>query len=190
MIADTAQEDGFIPKEQIIHSALVYEGRCFAVESAQVRMGSDGELHDREWMRHSGGAAIVACHQGKICLVKQWRQSAERYFYEIPAGRRDPGEEFIETAARELEEETGYRASRLEWILEIYGSPGCTDERTNIYLAHGLEQRLQILDPGEYLRADWYPICDVLTAIEHGSIHDAKTVAGILAAQRHGYLDT
>ena len=173
--------------ESVVRTDRAWEGRIFSVELLEVEL-SDGSRDAREVVRHHGGAGVVAVMGGRVCLVKQYRVALGRMTLEIPAGKVDPSEPRDVCAARELTEETGLVAERLELLTESYGAPGFTNEHTSVYFAHGLTQGEAALDEGEFLNVVWVPLSDALEAIRAGLIDDAKTVSGILAAKAYGML--
>ncbi|HIZ17574.1 MAG TPA: NUDIX hydrolase [Candidatus Olsenella stercoravium] len=173
--------------ESVVRTDRAWEGRIFSVELLEVEL-SDGSRDAREVVRHHGGAGVVAVMGGRVCLVKQYRVALGRMTLEIPAGKVDPSEPRDVCAARELTEETGLVAERLELLTESYGAPGFTNEHTSVYFAHGLTQGEAALDEGEFLNVVWVPLTDALEAIRAGLIDDAKTVSGILAAKAYGML--
>ena len=173
--------------ERVVSADLAWEGRIFSVEHQRVEL-SNGSLDWREVVRHHGGAGVVAVIDGRVCLVRQYRVALGRMTLEIPAGKVDPSEPRDVCAARELTEETGLVAERLELLTESYGAPGFTNEHTSVYFAHGLIQGEAALDEGEFLNVVWVPVEDALDAIREGLIDDAKTVSGILAAKAFGLL--
>lgn len=173
--------------ESVVRTDRAWEGRIFSVELLEVEL-SDGSRDAREVVRHHGGAGVVAVMGGRVCLVKQYRVALGRMTLEIPAGKVDPSEPRDVCAARELTEETGLVAERLELLTESYGAPGFTNEHTSVYFAHGLTQGEAALDEGEFLNVVWVPLADALEAIRAGLIDDAKTVSGILAAKAYGML--
>ena len=132
---------------------------------------------------------MVAVREWSVCLVRQYRCALGRVTLEIPAGRLEPGEEPRAAAARELAEETGLVASDLRHLVRVYGSPGFTDEKTDVFLATGLAQGPACPDEGEFLRAAWLPAADVVRAVLAGAIQDSKTVCGVLAARAAGVLE-
>lgn len=141
----------------------------------------DGRRHVRQIVRHPGAVAIIPrLDDGRICLIDNYRQSVGRTLVELPAGTCEPNEDPAETARRELAEETGYRAARIEKIAEFYMSPGILDERMHVYLATGLAPGPQALEGGEQITLRVTPWDDVLRMIRDGQIRDAKTVAGLL----------
>lgn len=173
--------------EDVVRRDVEWEGTIFSVERLQVEL-SDGSRGWREIVRHHGGAGVVAATGGRVCLVRQYRVALGQTTLEIPAGKVDPGESRAACAARELEEETGLVAERLELLTESYGAPGFTNEHTSVYFAHGLSQGRSRPDEGELVGVVWLPVEDVLAAIRRGLIQDAKTVEGILAAKAYGML--
>lgn len=173
--------------ERVVRADPEWQGKIFSVEHLRVEL-SDGSLDWREVVRHHGGAGVVAVRDGRVCLVRQYRVALGRMTLEIPAGKVDPGEPRDECAARELTEETGLVAERLELLTESYGAPGFTDEHTSVYFAHGLSQGDAAPDEGEFVDVLWVPVDDAVRAIRLGLIDDAKTVEGILAAEAYGML--
>ena len=173
--------------ERVVGTSHEWEGKIFSVEHLRVEL-SDGSLDWREIVRHNGGAGVVAVRDGCVCLVRQYRVALGCMTLEIPAGKVDPAERRDVCAARELTEETGLVAERLELLTESYGAPGFTNEHTSVYFAHGISQGEARLDEGEFLNVLWVPVDDAVAAIREGLIQDAKTVEGILAAKAFGML--
>ena len=173
--------------ERVVGTDREWEGKIFSVEHLRVEL-SDGSLDWREVVRHNGGAGVVAVVDGRVCLVRQYRVALGCMTLEIPAGKVDPAEERSVCAARELTEETGLVAERLELLTESYGAPGFTNEHTSVYFAHGVTQGAAHPDAGEFLNVVWVPVEDAVEAIRQGLIQDAKTVEGILAAKAFGML--
>ena len=174
-------------EERIVGSDFTWKGRIFSVEQLTVEL-SDGSHSGRDLVWHHGGAGVVAVRDGRVCLVRQYRVALGRMTLEIPAGKVDPDEPRDVCAARELTEETGLLAERVELLVESYGAPGFTNEHTSVYFAHGLSQGEASPDEGEFLNVLWLPVDDVLEAIRAGLIDDAKTVMGLLAARTFGML--
>lgn len=173
--------------ERVVSAERPWEGRIFSVEQLDVEL-ADGSRGWRDLVRHHGGAGVVAVMDDRVCLVRQWRVALGRMTLEIPAGKVDGDEPRDVCAARELTEETGLVAERLEHLAESYGAPGFTDEHTSVYLAHGLAQGPARPDEGELVNVVWVPLEDALEAIRAGLLDDAKTVTGILAAKAFGML--
>ena len=144
----------------------------------------DGREGIREYIRHPGGVGVVALtDEGDVLLVKQYRYPYGEVLTEIPAGKRDPGEEPLVTGMRELEEETGYRADNYVSLGVMYPTPGCCDEKVYIYLATGLTATEAHLDADEFLDVERCPLEEMVARVLAGEIADAKTQIGILKAK-------
>ena len=163
--------------EKKLSSKTVYDGKILKLTVDQVQL-PDGKQSVRECVRHCGGAAVLLVKDGKVALVKQHRYLYGKDIYEIPAGKLEAGEEPSVGAARECEEETGYSAE-VEKLLEIYPSPGYTDEVIHIYLAKNARFVGQHADEGEFLTCEFVPLEKVVEMMESGEICDAKTVAAV-----------
>ncbi len=173
-----------IYEEKSVSSQELFKGKIVTLKVDEVLM-PDGKLAERELVLHPGGVGVVAVDdEGQVILVRQFRKPIETAIYEIPAGKLDPGEDHRLCGIRELEEETGLRAERFEYLGYIYPSPGFTDEVTHIYLATGLSQGECHPDEDEFLDVVRMPLCDVVTMVMENKINDAKTVAGILKAEK------
>ena len=173
-----------LPK--ILSSQKVFEGRVFNVTVDTI---SEGELtYQREVVHHFGSAVIIPVFDdGTVVLVKQYRHPAVRYLLEAPAGTLADREQPEMGAARELQEELGLVAERLEKLSEFFVSPGFLEEKMWVYLATGLTEGKQFLDEDEILEIVRLPISEALEMITSGEIQDAKTIIGLmLAAPRVG----
>lgn len=141
----------------------------------------DGREIARDIVRHPGAVAILPLlDDGRVCLIQNQRASVGQTLIELPAGTLEPGEDPAVAAARELTEETGYRARRIELLAVFFMSPGILDEKMHVYVATGLTAGDQRLEPDEAivpLRASWNA---VLTMLRDGRIQDAKTIAALL----------
>ena len=157
-----------------------FSGRIFSAHELEVEL-ADGTRASREIVEHHGGAGVVAVRDGEVCLVRQYRIALGQVTLEIPAGKLEEGEDPLDAAVRELEEETGLVAESLELVAKAWGSPGFTSECTHIYVARGLTQGHSHPDEGEFVRRVWLPIDDVVAAVRAGLIRDAKTIVGIFA---------
>jgi ADP-ribose diphosphatase len=168
-----------------ISSGRVYTGRIINVDLDQVRFpnGSIGEL---EMVRHSGASAVVPFlsdpfgDDPQILLLKQYRYAAEDYLYELPAGRLDPGEVPADCARRELREETGCTAERVEHLLTFYTTPGFTDEKIHLFMATGLTQGQSGRESDEFIEVQTFPLSRALSMVGSGEIRDGKTALGLL----------
>ena len=168
--------------ERVTRNEHVWQGKIFSVDHLEVEL-ADGSHAWREVVHHHGGAGVVAIQSGRVCLVRQYRVVLGRVTLEIPAGKLEGGEQGESCAARELVEETGLRAEKLVHLATVLGSPGFTDEHTEVFLAQGLSQGTSRPDEGEVVRGVWIPLDEVMHAISAGLIQDGKTVAGVLAAR-------
>lgn len=157
---------------------VLYNGKILRLSVDEVEL-PNGSVAKREIIHHSGGAAVLFVRDECILLVKQFRYAYNKEIYEIPAGKLEPSEPPENTAARELEEETGYTAGNLKKILTLYPTPGYTDEVIHIYLAENCEKRAAHPDEGEFVSCEFMPINQVVEKIENGEICDAKTVAAV-----------
>ncbi len=169
-----------IYKEESVSSEVIYDGKIVKLRVDKVLMPS-GRLTTREIVEHPGGVGIVAVtDKDEIILVKQYRKPFEAAIYEIPAGKLDKGEHHRDCGIRELEEETGYRAFKFEYLGFMYPSPGFTDEVTHVYLAEGLTAGATSPDEDEFLDIEKIPVSKVFDMVMSGEINDAKSVYGIL----------
>ena len=157
----------------------MYEGRLLGLTVEQW-----GE-HEREIVEHPGAVAVVAVDgEGYVTLVRQLREPARKRLLELPAGLVDPGEQPIDTARRELEEETGFSAGHLEPLLRCYTSPGFCTEVMHIFVATHLQAGDAHPDEGEEIELVRRPLEQAIDQVLSGEIGDAKTVAGLLAYWR------
>ena len=173
-----------LPK--IVSSQKVFSGRVFNVTVDTVR---EGELtYQREVVHHHGSAVILPVFDdGTVALVRQYRHPAVRYLLEAPAGSLDDGERPEDGAARELQEELGLTAGRLEKLSEFFVSPGFCEEKMWVFLATELTEGAQNPEEDELLEVVRLPIDEALEMISSGEIQDAKTIIGLmLAAPRVG----
>ena len=165
----------------------VYRGPFFSVVD-EILIDPEGVKIRRVTVRHPGGAAVVPVDaKGRILLVRQYRHAALDYMWELPAGRIDAGEKPLQTAKRELAEETGYRAARWKKLGMIYPSPGMLDERLHIYLATGLREAGKLPqheDEDERVTLRWFTAKELDTMIAKGKLPDGKTLCGYLIWKR------
>lgn len=160
---------------------LMYEGSIVQMFNDTMEF-ADGSLHEWDFIKHPGGAGSIAVKpDGRILMVRQYRNALERETLEIPAGGLGCGEDRQVCAVRELEEETGYRAGHSELLAEICSNVALMDECIGVYLCTDLVMVDQHLDEGEYLNVESYTIEELMEMVTTGKIRDAKTVCGILA---------
>lgn len=137
-------------------------------------------------LKHPGAAAIVPfLDDGRVLLIRQYRHAAGGYLLEVPAGKLDPGEAPEGCAARELEEETGYAAGRIEKLGAIWPSPGFTDEKIHLFAAHALRRAEQRLEDDEVIELVPMPFEEAIRRVHAGEIDDAKTGMALLLAAAH-----
>jgi ADP-ribose pyrophosphatase len=168
---------------ELLSSEEVFGGRLISVVRDTVREGEKTYL--REVVRHPGGAAVVPLFEdGSVAFVRQYRHPARAYVLELPAGKLDPGERPAETAARELEEELGVVAGRLEQLSEFYTTPGFCAERLWVFLATELKETARRHEDDEIIEVVRLPFARALALVISNEIDDAKTIIGLLLAAR------
>ncbi len=141
---------------------------------------------EREVLRHPGAAVLLpVTNDGRVVLVRQFRYAAGEFLLEAPAGTIDPGERPEETASRELVEETGYFAKRLEKLVEFYPSPGILEEKMYLFAATDLEARTQSLDEDESLEVVELPWDDAMALVPGVDVRDAKTIIALSYFRTH-----
>lgn len=158
---------------------LVYDGKIIKLHVDDAVL-EDGRVVQREYVSHSGGAAVIAETQEGILFVEQFRYPYGKTLLELPAGKMESGEDPRVTARRELSEETGYIAQKLTFLGEIYPSPGYTDERLFLYLATDLARTDAHPDDGEFLSVRYIKPEDAAAMVASGEIKDAKTIIALL----------
>ena len=174
------------PLPEFLDSKKIFSGRVFDVTVDTVREGD--KTYVREVVHHPGSAVILpAFEDGTIALVRQYRHPAVRYLLELPAGTLNDKERPEDGASRELEEELGLVAGRMEKLSEFFVSPGFCEEKMWLYLATDLTETQQGLEDDEVLEVVRLPLDRALQMITDGEIEDAKTIIGLmLAAPRIG----
>lgn len=168
-----------------ISSRRVYEGKIINVDRDTVRFpnGSTGEL---EMVRHPGASAVVPFltdpdgDDPQILLIKQYRYAADDFIYEIPAGKLDGDEDPEVCARRELQEETGCTAARLEHLYTFYTTPGFTDERIHAFMATGLTHGDVSHETDEFMSVETVTLSHALELIKSGELKDAKTALSLM----------
>jgi ADP-ribose pyrophosphatase len=159
----------------------IYTGKVVTLNIDTVRL-PNGVTVDLETIRHPGAAAVVPIKNDEtVVLIRQFRHAAGGFIYEIPAGKLSPGEDPLNCAARELEEEVGYRASTFELLSSIFTAPGFADEVIHIYKATGLTKGRQHLDRDEVLEIVEMPLGEAIARIQDGTIRDGKSIVGLQA---------
>ena len=167
-------------KEEKIAGALVYAGGFLEVHKDRVRL-PDGSEGYREYIHHPGAVLIVPLFDdGRVLLERQYRYPQAREFIEVPAGKREAGEDPLQTAKRELLEETGYVASDWRHVGVVHTAIAYSDEAIEMYVARGLQKREAKLDVGEFLEILIAPLDEAVAMVRDGRITDSKSVAALL----------
>ena len=172
--------------EQLLARREIYHGRIIDVLVDTVSL-PNGNTSTREVVRHPGGVGILALDdEGCAVLVEQYRYVFGRTLLEIPAGKREPGEDPLTTARRELREETGAEATHWQPLGVVLPSPGCYGEVLHLYLARDLTFGATHPDADEFLQVRRLPFDTLLARCLSGEIEDGKTVAAVLKAKLLG----
>jgi ADP-ribose pyrophosphatase len=175
---------GPYPVPRRMQDQEIYAGRIVTLR-LQRSPRPDGSTRVREIVEHVPGAAVVAVdHIGEVLLVRQPRPAVGKRLLELPAGLVDPGEQPVDTARRELEEETGCTAQGMAPLVQFYTSPGFSTELLHIFVATGLQPGAVRPDPDEEIELVRLPLERAIDQVLDGEISDAKTVAGLLAYWR------
>lgn len=161
----------------------VFKGKIFTVAEDTIEF-PNGSIAKWDVLLHDGAAAIVPIdNDGKIVLVEQYRCVEDGLIWEIPAGKLDKGEDPAVCAARELEEETGYKAKQIQRIGSIYSAVGFSNEEIDIFVANGLEEGTLNLDEDEYVNVKKFTLKEVIDMIINGEIKDSKTISAIFTVK-------
>ena len=178
--AGAAEERGM---EKRVKRELVYRGSILDIYKDHM-VFDNGHEEDWDFVAHRQGAAAVVAvdDDGKLLMVRQWRNALDREALELPAGARDfPEEDMAVCAARELEEETGFKPGKLTRLLSLRTTVAFCNERVDVFLAEDLTPGQTHFDPAEDIRLERYALSELLPLIFEGTIQDGKTVAGVLA---------
>ena len=175
----------YIPK--VIETAIVYQSKIITIARSTLSKNDTGTI-EREVAVVKDSVAIVAVDpERRILLIRQYRHPMENHIWEIPAGRVDvEGESPRDTALRELREEADTTADAIEQLTVFSNSVGWTTERTYVYIAHGLKTVPEFARVNEEsdIEKEWLPLVDAVSKVQSGEIYDAKTIIGILLADR------
>ncbi|MCM2254864.1 MAG: NUDIX hydrolase [Vicinamibacteria bacterium] len=168
----------------------IYEGKVLSLDLEEVEEPGDVRA-TREVVRHSGSVAVLPVHEdGSLVLVRQYRWPARALVWELPAGRRDPGETPEEGARRELVEEVGLETGALEKIAEFWTTPGFCDEVMHLYRATDLRQGTARPEADERIEARRFSLAEALAAVDRGEIREGKTLVALLMEARRRRIDT
>ena len=171
--------------ENVIGEKRVFDGHLVKVNVMDVTL-PDGKGAIREVVRHPGASAVVPVDEdGMVTMVRQFRAAVGKVLLEIPAGKLDhKGEDRLEAARRELQEETGLTAEEFIHLTDLSTTPGFCDEVISVYLALGLKKGESRPDEDEFLNVVRYPLSRLIDMCDRGEITDCKTLVGLLLAQR------
>ena len=162
----------------------VYQGRMIQLGIETITM-PNGVIVELEIVRHPGGAAVVALDEREqVCLLRQYRHAAGGWLWELPAGKLEPGEPAQTTAARELAEEAGLRASRWDSLGKLIATPGFCDEIIHLFLARNLTETTAQPETHELFEIHRIPFAAALEQVYNGTIIDAKTMLGLTLAAK------
>ena len=158
----------------------MFQGKVFGVRRDEVI--EPGNLRvTRDVITHSGSVVLLpVLEDGKILMIQQYRYAARQYLWELVAGRVNQGESVKKAAARELKEETGYKARRFSEFLEVFPSPGFLEERMHILLAEGLTAGKAEPEADEKIISRAFKVNELVGMMQNGELRDAKSIAGIL----------
>jgi ADP-ribose pyrophosphatase len=179
-----ARAKGEKPDAQIASKEL-YKGKIFTLDRDTVRF-PDGTVAEMDIIRHPGASAIVPFlsdpqgEEPQLLLLRQYRYAAGGYIYEVPAGRLDGDESPADCAVRELKEETGCTAEKMEPLFTMFTTPGFTDEKIHVFMATGLSHGESAREADEFADVVIMPLAEALELIRVGEIMDAKTALSIL----------
>lgn len=169
---------------ELLHSQRIFNGVVFDIDRDRL-LEENGIEIVRDVVRHPGGAgALPLFDDGRVALVSQYRHPARRELLEIPAGKIENGETPETCAAREVEQEIGFRAGRIEKLAEFYSTPGFCEEKLYVYLATDLTPCSQNLDHDELIEIVYLPLAEAVRMAERCEIEDSKTIIALLLAAK------
>lgn len=168
-------------EEKTLSTEKIFTGKIISLQVDEVEL-PNGKTSKRELIKHPGAVAVIAVtNDHKMVLVEQYRKALERTIVEIPAGKLEKGEEPEVCASRELEEETGYVCSRLEWLTSFYTSPGFADELVHLYVATELVKKEDAAetDEDEFVNLIEVTLEEAAELMKEQKIYDAKTAFAV-----------
>jgi len=167
-------------RAKVLSSKNIYQGKIFGIRRDEV-IEPSGVRTTREVITHPGSVVVLpVLPDGRILMIRQYRHAARQYLWELVAGRIDAGEKPKQAAARELIEETGYRARKFRIFLDVFPTPGFLEERMFILLAEGLTAGVASPEDDEKIVSRAYNRKELEEMIRRGKLRDAKSIAGIL----------
>lgn len=168
---------------EVIKSEICYKGHFLSVKKDEIAL-PDGNTAFREVVDRGAATAILPIdNEGNVVFVRQYRHAFQEMMLEVPAGIMEEGENPESCAKRELEEETGYKADTLDFVCEMYPTPGFCKEKLYLYLAENLKIGKQNFDDDEFIEVEKYTLQQALDMIKKGEIKDAKTILLLFAYQ-------
>ncbi|PLR86065.1 ADP-ribose pyrophosphatase [Bacillus canaveralius] len=168
-------------EEKTLKTEQIFSGKVISLQVDDVEL-PNGKTSKREIIKHPGAVAVIAItDENKLVMVEQYRKALERTIVEIPAGKLERGEDPAASARRELEEETGYECTELDWLISFYTSPGFADELIHLYIARGLslKENPAGLDEDEFVNLVELTLAEAVEYINDKKIYDAKTVYAV-----------
>jgi len=170
---------------ELLHSETLLKGRAFSIRRDTLKT-PDGHETKLDIIEHGGSVIIVPVDKnGNLLFVRQYRHAAGMDLLELPAGTLEEGEDPAECAAREIREETGFAADKIEKIGDFYLAPGYSTEFMHVYLARELRYDPLEADADEFLSVETIPFAEAIQMAERGEMPDAKSLAALLLAKSH-----
>jgi len=167
-------------KARVVKSKMVFRGNVFGVRRDEV-VEPGGVRAIREVITHPGSVVVLpVLEDGRILMIRQYRHATRQYLWELVAGRIDEGETVKKAAARELKEETGYKARRFREFLDMFPTPGFLEERMHLLLAEGLTEGEAEPEADEKIISHAYRVEELKQMMKNGKLRDGKSIAGIL----------
>lgn len=168
-------------EQKRLNRELVYQGKIIGIYQDTLEL-PDKNIVKYDFIKHNGAAAVVpVTKDGKILMVRQYRNAVNRETLEIPAGKREGEEDPKECIMRELEEETGYRCGKIEHLITLDTWVSFCDEKIDVYVAFDLVKTSQHLDEDEFIDVEAYELEELVQMIFENKIRDAKTIASIMS---------
>ncbi len=175
-----AKKSGAQPTAQVLSSEMIYEGPVFGLRRDEL-IEPTGLRTKREVITHPGSVVVLpVLPDGRIVMIQQYRHATKQYLWELVAGRMEPGEDPKEAAARELAEETGYKAKRMKVFLDVFPTPGFLEERMFLLLASDVVEGEASPEEDEKIISAVYEPAKLEQMIGRGELRDAKSIAGLL----------
>ncbi len=171
-------------EEKTVSRKPIYHGGIIDVELQEVEL-PNGKRSKRDIVLHPGASVILPiAENGEVYMVRQFRKPIDKVLLELPAGKLDAGEDPAVCAARELKEETGLKAASLKHIISLHSTPGFSNEVLHLYAATGLVEGESCADEDEFISSERYTVQKLLDMVLNHEITDAKTIIGILLADK------